>query len=101
MIDRAALPPSHDKDKDGERNIYEVRTRKGLLYSNSLASVGNIAYAAATQQWGKLDIGGIIVTITRLFSDIRFITKVKKEFIEKEMDQRLFADISKIDNYLI
>ena len=91
----------YNKDKDGERNIYEVRTRKVLLYSNSLASVGNIAYSAATQQWGKLDIGGIIVTITRLFSDIRFITKVKKEFIEKEMDQRLFADISKIDNYLI
>ena len=91
----------YNKDKDGERNIYEVRTRKVLLYSNSLASVGNIAYAAATQAWGKLDIGGIIVTITRLFSDIRFITKVKKEFIEKEMDQRLFADISKIDNYLI
>ena len=91
----------NNKYKDGERNIYEVRTRKVLLYSNSLASFGNIAYAAATQEWGKLDIGGIIVTITRLFSDIRFITKVKKEFIEKEMDQRLFADISKIDNYLI
>lgn len=89
----------YNKDKDGERNIYEVRTRKVLLYSNSLASVGNIAYSAATQDWGKLDVGGIIVTITRLFSDIKFITKVKKEFIEKEMDQRLFSEISKIDNY--
>ena len=73
----------YNKDKDGERNIYEVRTRKVLLYSNSLASVGNIAYSAATQQWGKLDIGGIIVTITRLFSDIRFITKSKRSLLRK------------------
>lgn len=89
----------YNKDKDGERDLYEVRTRKILLYSNSLASVGNIAYSAATQDWGKLDVGGIIVTITRLFSDIKFITKVKKEFIEKEMDQKLFAELKTIDSY--
>lgn len=89
----------YNAQKDGERDIYEVRTRKILLYSNSLASAGNIAYSAATQDWGKLDIGGIIVTITRLFSDIKFITKVKKEFIEKGMNDKLFSEINSIDNY--
>ena len=89
----------YNAQMDGERNLYEVRTRKVLLYSNSLASVGNIAYSAATQDWGKLDVGGIIVTITRLFSDIRFITKMKHEFIQKELDKSLMEELSIIDNY--
>lgn len=89
----------YNKEKDGARDIYELRTRKILLYSNSLASVGNIAFSAATQDWKKLDVGGVIVTIARLFSDIRFITRVKKEFIEKEMDSKLFSDIKTIDEY--
>ncbi len=84
---------------DGDREIYEVRTRKILLYSNSLASAGNIAYSAATQDWGKMDVGGIIVTLTRLFSDIKFITKVKKEFLEKGINEKLFSELDNIDSY--
>lgn len=89
----------YNPQKDGERKMYEVRTRKVLLYSNSLASAGNIAYAAASQDWGKLDVGGIIVTITRLFSDIRFITRMKHEFIQKEQDRLLEKELSEIDKY--
>lgn len=91
----------YDAKTDGEREHYEVRTRKILLYSNSMASVGNIAYSAATQDWGKLDIGGIIVTITRLFSDIRFITKMKQEFLQKELDKPFQEVIAKIDESFI
>ena len=82
---------------DGKFNkkIYEVRTRKILLYSNLLASVSNlivvgigVAAGAASENpevikktLRYLDVGGLIVTIGRLFSDLRFITKVKDEFI--------------------
>lgn len=86
-------------DRDESRKMYEVRTRKVILYSNSLASAGNVAYAAVTQDWGKLDVGGILVTITRLFSDIRFITRMKHEFIQKELDKTLQEELVKIDNY--
>ncbi len=89
----------YDEKKDESRDMYEVRTRKVLLYSNSLASAGNIAYSAATQDWGKLDVGGIIVTVTRLFSDIRFITRMKHEFIQKEMDKSLQEELTQIDKY--
>ena len=89
----------YDEKKDENRDMYEVRTRKVLLYSNSLASAGNIAYSAATQDWGKLDVGGIIVTITRLFSDILFITRMKHEFIQKEMDKSLQEELTQIDKY--
>ena len=89
----------YNPEKDESRKMYEVRTRKVILYSNSLASAGNIAYAAVVQDWGKLDVGGILVTITRLFSDIRFITRMKQEFIQKEMDKALQGELKKIDSY--
>ena len=89
----------YDPKVDGSRELYEVRTRKILLISNSLASAGNIAYAVGTEDWRKLDIGGIMVTLYRLFADVRFMTKIKKEFIEEEMDKVLAKEIKELDSY--
>lgn len=33
----------------------------------------------------KLNLGGLMVTLSRLFTDIRFISRVKQEFIEGEL----------------
>ena len=89
----------YNPQKDGDRKFYEARTRKILCISNSLASVGNIAYAIGTEDWKKLDAGGIMVTLYRLFSDIRFITRLKKEFISNEMDKVLENELKEIDSY--
>lgn len=89
----------YNPEVDGSRDLYEVRTRKILLISNSLGSAGNIAYAIGTEEWRKLDVGGIMVTLYRLFSDIRFISKIKKEFIENEMDKVLAKEIKELDSY--
>jgi len=64
-----------------ERNLYEVRTRKILSYSNFIASSSNIAVAAITKDMQKLDVGGMAVTIYRLITDAKFIRQVKEEFI--------------------
>lgn len=69
-----------------DRKMYEVRTRKILLYSNLLASSSNLIITALTKDVSKLDVGGLIVTISRLFSDIGFITKVKQDFIDSKLD---------------
>ena len=89
----------YDKEKDGDRKLYEVRTRKILSISNALASAGNIAYAVGTEDWRKLDVGGVLVTLHRLFTDVRFITKVKKDFIDSEMDKVLANEIKELDFY--
>ena len=89
----------YDKEKDGDRKLYEVRTRKILSISNALASAGNIAYAVGTEDWRKLDVGGILVTLYRLFTDVRFITKMKKDFVETEMDKVLADEIKELDSY--
>lgn len=70
-----------DGETNSDRKLYEVRTRKILSYSNLVASSSNIAVAATTQDMKNLDIGGIAVTIYRLITDIKFIRKVKEEFV--------------------
>ena len=74
----------YDPQKDGDRKLYEVRTRKILSISNSLASAGNIAYAIGTEDWRKLDVGGILVTLYQMC--IRDSRKDKEE-IEKQASE--------------
>lgn len=91
----------YNPKKDGPRELYEVRTRKILSISNSLASAGNIAYVIGTEDWGKLDVGGILVSIHRLFTDVRFIARIKKNFIENEMDKVLERELKELDSYFV
>lgn len=79
-----------------ENKLYEVRTRKIILLSNLLASSSNLLYVALAQDPKKLDIGGILITITRLFSDIRFIAKIKQEYIESKMNSQFEEELEKL-----
>lgn len=88
----------YDESKDGEdKELYEVRTRKILLISNVIASGGNVLYCAFSQDWKKLDVGGILVTLYRLFSDVRFMTRIKEKFIQEQLDETLKDTIKEID----
>ncbi len=69
------------------REIYEVKTRKILMYSNLISSTSNLIWVGGNAALGNeaalkdLDIGGIMVTMYRLVSDTNFIRAVKEEFI--------------------
>ena len=69
-----------DKDKI-EKSLYEVRTRKILMYSNVIASVSNLVIVGVTQNLKLLDVGGLIVTLHRIYTDQTFIRNVKREFV--------------------
>ena len=81
MVHRLFYDESVDEPKS-----YEVRTRKILLLSNTIASTSNVIATVITKNPKILDVGGLIVTIMRLFSDIRFICKIKQEFIQSALD---------------
>lgn len=76
--------------------LYEVRTRKIILLSNLLASSSNLLYVALAQDPQKLDIGGMLITITRLFSDIRFISKIKQEYIESKINSQFEKELKEL-----
>ena len=78
--------------------MYEVRTRKILLISNSIASTSTIINTAITKNPKNLDIGSLLNTITHLFSDVRFIMRIKKEFVESEISNKLMKEVADIDD---
>lgn len=82
---------------DGDRKLYEVRTRKILCISKALASTGNIIYVTVTKDLKKLDVGSIPVTLYRLLTDINFMTRVKEEYIEHEMNKG--TEKEELDSY--
>lgn len=80
-----------------ERNLYEVRTRKILLISNSIATTSNVAIAALTENPNYVDLGGLFVTLSHLFRDIRFITRIKQEFIQEILDKEFQEELLELD----
>ena len=97
----------YDNNGAGNLSLYEVRTRKILSYSNVIASASNLLVVAimsivgaVTENPGTvkkalsyLDIGGLLVTIYRLVTDIKFISEIKQEFLEKEFYNSCYAQV--------
>ena len=75
----------YDQRHDNER-LYEVKTRKVVMYSNVISSLINVGYVAGSGDMNHLDIGGIAVTLWRLLTDTKRINQLKAEFIERELD---------------
>lgn len=78
-------------------DLHKVKTRKILLYSNTIASTSNIIGVAIAESAGQnalqyLDIGGIAVTLYRLINDRGFILKVKEEFIQQRWHELIQGD---------
>lgn len=72
---------------------YEVRTRKILSISKSIAEGSNIIATAITKDIHNLDIGGIVYTLYRLLKDIDFITEVKLEYMGSSFNRKIMGDI--------
>lgn len=82
----------NDGTTEMERKLYEVRTRKILSYSNLVATSSNVAVVALTEDFSKLDVGGMAVTIYRLITDAKFIRQVKNDFIFGSYREMIMGD---------
>ena len=83
----------YDESIELSEKYYEVRTRKILSYSNAMASSSNLIYVALSKDVSKLDVGGLAVTLYRLVSDGRFISQLKREFLEKEFYNAVLENV--------
>lgn len=74
-------------DSSVSREIYNVRTRKIVTYSNVIATTSNVIWTGGNVIAGdksaikQLDLGGLIVTVKRLISDKEYIRQIKEEFV--------------------
>lgn len=82
-----------------ERSLYEVRTRKILMYSNVIASVSNLAVVGITKNLKLLDVGGLIVTLHRIYTDQIFMRNVKREFVLGEFNKLIEGEELKLQEF--
>lgn len=85
------------RDKEMTKDLHEVKTRKILLISNGLATGSTIIRTAITENPKAFDIGSLLNFICRLFSDVRFMWRVKHEFIENEIWKTVVPELEEVD----
>ena len=83
----------YNPNKDFDKELYNVRTRKIIQYSNMIATTSDIVQAVIRAYVGdenaikNFDLGGFLVTVFRLITDTKYILKIKEEFIFNEWDK--------------
>ncbi len=95
MFHRLFFNPSQD-----DKRLYEIRTRKTIMYSNTLSSLINAGYVGVTGNLKRLDVGGMLVTLWRILTDERAIRRLEIEFIEKTLDGELQKEEDEINQRL-
>lgn len=89
----------YNPETDGSRQFYDARTRKIILLSNLMASGSNLAFTIASEQWGKLDIGGLLVSGTRAIQDMSYLINLEDRFIREQMDKFIEQELQDIDKH--
>ena len=46
----------------------------------------------------NLDLGGFLVTLSHLFMDLRFISRIKEEFIRQELNKDLVKELKHLNS---
>lgn len=93
----------YDPSMSISRNLYNVKTRKIIMYSNAIATGSNVLWVGANMYVGneaavkQLDIGGLIVTLKRLTSDTEYIRQIKEEFVLGGFDKRIQGNKFKLE----
>lgn len=88
-----------EKPNPEEHKLFEVRTRKILLYSNLIASSSNLIYSILSEDWRHFDLGGLAVTLYRIFSDTKFIHNVRVEFLNSTVSKIYEEKFKEIEFY--
>ena len=69
------------------------------MYSNVIASSSNIMATAVAKDVNNLDIGGLLVTLYRVFNDTKFICKLEYEFLNSGLNKIYEEKYSQIAEY--
>ncbi|SEW00049.1 hypothetical protein [[Clostridium] fimetarium] len=88
-----------EEDNKEYLDLREVKIRKILMLSNVIASSSNILYVAFSKNIGKLDIGGMGITLFNLFNDRKLIKQIKYEFISNGLEKEIMGNENWEDNY--
>ncbi len=86
---------AYDPKKDGDREMYEIRTSRIILVSNEIMMLCSSIMLAARACTGdltagqKFDFGGSVVALKQMWTVPAIIEKVKHEYISNKLIQYL------------
>lgn len=81
------------RGKNEDEALYEVRTRKIIMYSNALATVSDLALSLYLAYHGdknamrKFDLGGYMVTLYQISHSTKVISEIETEFYIHKINQ--------------
>lgn len=76
-----------DDESDYCTEMYQARTKKIILLSDTIATSSSVIRALIKENPECLDLGGAAILIYRLFSDVRFIARLKEEYVQSELNK--------------
>lgn len=66
---------------------YQVRTKKILMISETIATSSSAVQAVVTNNPKNFDLGGAAVLLYRLFTDVRFTAKLKEDYLNDGLNE--------------
>lgn len=87
-----------DSSFDNAPELFSVRTRKIILYSNVIVTSSNLLWVGGNILSGneeairQIDWGGLIITLHHLFYDTDYIEQLKQEFILCNFDRLILKN---------
>jgi len=80
-------------DADEELDVRQIKIKKILSISNTIATSSNILHVALSKEISKLDIGGMIATLLELFHSAQFISAIKAEYIRGQFERQVMKGV--------
>lgn len=83
------------RSENEDERLYMARTRKIIMYSDTLSTVSDIGYSMFTAYMGdkntmrKFDLGGYLVTLYQICHSSNVISEIEREFYTKRIIEEL------------
>ena len=75
-----------------------MRTKLDTIWKNDALLRLTDLITVITNNPKNLDLGGLLVTLSHLFMDLRFISRIKEEFIRQELNKDLVKELERLDS---
>lgn len=88
---------AYNEDKDGSRDIYNVRTLKIIDLSSEIVTFSSVIECAVRMAMGDekalrdFDMGGTIVSLWHILNDPYTIAKIKHEYIVSKTEEHIIS----------
>ena len=96
----------YDEEKDGNYDLYSIRTRKILKVSNVIAESLNIAYVGANVGIGiytkngalikegleRIDLGGYVVAVHQIVKSSSIQEKIRREYLKNRLYDKFLGE---------